>query len=119
MSTNFQVTLQKHCGDIHLHPSGDFDGSSAFELIALINRHYNGSGEVVIDTSKLRKIFPFGTSIFRGKIKEMRIPKNRLCFKGEKGHDLAPEGCKVTETFQKQCCDGCANCVCSGATQHH
>lgn len=114
MSTNFQVTFKRHNGNLHVHPRGDFDGSSASELIRLLGRKYDGNGEVVIDTSQLRKVFPFGSSTFQGKVKESRIPPNRLSFKGEKGHDLAPRGCKVIEVSRNhQCCGNCANCTCS------
>jgi hypothetical protein len=118
MSTNFQVAFKRHNGNLHVHPSGDLDGSSAFELIRLLSRKYDGNGEVVIDTRKLRNVFPFGSSIFQDNVIESRIPKNRLSFKGEKGHELAPEGCKVIEVSSKhKCCGNCAGCPCSTKTE--
>jgi hypothetical protein len=114
MSTNFQVAFKRRNGNLHVHPRGDFDGSSAFELIRLLGRKYDGNGKVVIDTRRLRKIHPFGSSTFQVKVKECRIPFSRLSFRGEKGHDLAPEGCKVVEASKKhQCCGNCAGCPCS------
>ena len=115
MSNNFQVAFTKHNGNLHVHPSGDFDASSAFELIQQLGRKYDGNGDVVIDTRKLGKVFPFGSGIFQGNVKECRIPYNRISFKGEKGYDLAPRGCRVIETPKKhQCCGNCADCPCSG-----
>ena len=108
MSTNFQVAFKKHNGNLHVHPSGDLDGSSAFELIRLMNQKYDGSGEVVVDTRRLRNVLPFGSSTFQGNVKSCRIPSNRLSFKGEKGHDLAPKGCKVIKASGKHVC--CGNC---------
>jgi hypothetical protein len=118
MSTNFRVAFKRRNGNLHVHPSGDLDGSSAFELIRLLGRKYDGKGEVVIDTHKLRKVFPFGSSTFQDNVNESRIPKNRLSFKGEKGHELAPKGCKVIEVSSKHnCCGNCAGCPCSTKTE--
>jgi hypothetical protein len=117
MSTNFQVAFKTHNGNLHVHPSGDFDGSSAFQLIRLLDQKYDGKGEVVIDTRKLRNVFPFGSNTFQGNLNLSRIPKDRLSFSGEKGYDLAPEGYKVIETSQKHTCGcsgNCENCACSG-----
>lgn len=116
MSANFQVAFKKHNGNLHVHPSGDLDGSTAFELIRLLDRKYDGNGEIVIDTRRLKKILPFGSSSFQSRIKESRIPCHRLSFKGEKGHDIAPEGCSVIEaeaTKKHKCCGNCPGCVCS------
>lgn len=114
MSTNFQVAFKRHNGNLHVHPSGDLDGSSAFELIRLLNRKYDGNGDVIIDTRKLREVHPFGSMTFQSKVKECRIPYNRLCFKGQKGHDIAPEGCKVIERpNHHKCCGNCPGCPCA------
>jgi hypothetical protein len=118
MSTNFHVAFKRYNGNLHVHPSGDLDGSSAFELIRLLNRKYDGNGEVVIDTRKLRKVFPFGSSIFQDNVNESRIPRNRLSFKGKKGLELAPRGCKVIDVSSKHtCCGKCPGCGCSTKTQ--
>jgi hypothetical protein len=118
MSANFRVAFKRRNGNLHVHPSGDLDGSSAFELIRLLGRKYDGKGEVVIDTCKLRKVFPFGSSTFEDNVNESRIPKNRISFKGEKGHELAPMGCKVIESSSKHRCRGnCAGCPCANKTK--
>ena len=80
MSTNFQVAFKSHNGNLHVHPSGDLDGSSTFELIRLLGRKYDGNGDVVIDTRKLKKVLPFGSMTFQSKVKECRIPYSRLSF---------------------------------------
>lgn len=114
MSTNFQVRFKKQNGNLHVYPSGDFDGSSANELIYLLYRKYDGRSEVVIDTHKLRNVLPFGSRTFQGNFKACRIPRSRLSFKGEKGHTLAPKGCKVVEVSKKHRCRGnCPGCPCS------
>lgn len=116
MSTNFQIAFKKHNGNLHVHPSGDFDGSSAFQLIRLLDKKYDGQGEVIIDTHKLQNILPFGSRTFQGQLNLSRIPASRLSFKGEKGHALAPRGCKVVAAASEdrcRCSSKCAHCPCA------
>lgn len=40
MSTNFQIEVKKSNGDLYVRPRGDFDGSSAWELVN-IKRLFN------------------------------------------------------------------------------
>ena len=90
MSTNFKVEFKKSSEDLHLHVSGDFDGSSAWELLNLIHEKYDGKGRVIINTQNLCEIYPFGCSTFQCRLHLCRLPANRLFFKGEKGFDIAP-----------------------------
>lgn len=115
MSTNFHVAFKHHNGNLHVHPSGDLDGSSAFELIRLLHRKYTGHGDVVIDTRKLGRVYPFGSFTFQKSVAESGIPTRRISFKGAKGRDLAPEGCRVVEGRHHQCRGNCADCKCSAA----
>lgn len=101
MSTDFRVAFKGHNGNLHAYPCGNFDGSSAFQLIWLLNKKYDGKSEVIIDTSKLRNILSFGSNTFKRNLNLSRIPKDRLSFMGEKGCDLAPEGCKVIGISKK------------------
>ncbi|MEJ2659828.1 MAG: hypothetical protein P8Z73_03750 [Desulfobacteraceae bacterium] len=117
MSTNFQIDFKKSKGYLHIIPRGDLDGSSAWELVNLLDEQYDGKGRVVIDTQNLREMCPFGCSTFRCRLKLSRLPSNRLSFRGEKGYEIAPEGSKVVVSHNKRWCrcDGnCANCLCAG-----
>ena len=117
MSTNFQVIFEKSNGNLHVSPSGDFDGNSAWELVNLLHEQYNGTGQVFIDTKNLCEICPFGCTTFQCRLNQTRIPMDQLFFSGTKGYSIAPEGSKVIVAHKKdQCrCNGdCANCSCSG-----
>ena len=116
MSANFQIKVKKRNGNLRVSPSGDFDGSSAWELLNFLDQEYDGSGQVIIDTNKLRNMCPFGCDTFRCRVQLSRLPSNRLSFEGEKGYEIAPKGCRVMVFAQKVgCrCDGnCANCPCA------
>lgn len=117
MSANFQIEFKRSKGDLHVHPRGDFDGSSAWELINLLREKYNGKGRVFIDTHNLRKICPFGCSTFQGRLNLSRVPANKLFFKGGKGFEIAPKGSRVLimpEKHGDQCKGNCVNCLCTG-----
>ncbi|WP_394708022.1 hypothetical protein [uncultured Desulfosarcina sp.] len=122
MSTNFQIEVKKSNGDLHISTSGDFDGSSAWELVNLLDDKYDGKGRVVIDTHNLREMCPFGCSTFRCRLNQSRLPSNRLSFKGAKGYEIAPEGCSVFVSTKKhdcRCSGNCANCPCSEKKQQN
>jgi hypothetical protein len=65
MATNFRIYINKHKGVHHIKLMGDFDGSSAFELINLLESHYGKSGNISIDTSGLISILPYGVDVFK------------------------------------------------------
>ena len=115
MSLTFQIESKKHDGDWHINPVGDFDGSSAWELINLLVDKYKGEERVLIETRNLRTVSPFGCSMFQC---QCRIPAKRIMFKGEKGHALAPKGCRVVLESEKHTCrcnGNCAECACAKA----
>ena len=95
MSANFQIEFKSSNGNLHIGLRGDFDGSSAWELINLIHEKYDGCGRVYIDTANLGSVHPFGVSVFRRRLNPIWLPLNRLFLKGEKGLDIAPKGSKV------------------------
>ena len=116
MSANFQIRVKSDNGDLFLMPKGDFDGNSAWELINMIEKKYDGRGQVVIDTRDLREMHPFGCSTFRCQFHQCRLPLSRLSFKGEKGRRIAPKGSKVLVGGQGhhcRCGNNCAGCPCS------
>ncbi len=116
MSIHFQVTFRKNNGNLHVSPKGDFDGSSAWELVNLLQEQYEGTGRVFINTKNLRKVCSFGCRTFKCNIHLSRVPVNQLFFKGEKGFEIAPNGSKVIVPFKKlpcRCNGNCSNCRCS------
>ncbi len=111
MSANFQLAFSKRNGNLHVKASGDFDGSSAWELVNLLHEHYDGKGRVFIDTRNLRELCPFGCRTFQGRLNPARVPSERLFFKGDKGRELAPEGSRVISAPAEATCRCSGNCV--------
>lgn len=65
MALNFRVCakeINNHCMAIKLF--GDFDASSACELINVLNESVKKSSKVAIDTDGLRTVIAFGIDVF-------------------------------------------------------
>lgn len=114
MGLNFHIEVEEQSGNLHVRPKGDFDGSSACELINLLDEHHDTKGRVVIDTCQLCQIHPFGCSTFLNRLNDCRLPLNRMVFKGEKAHEIAPEKYLSRVAPKRNRCDGsCKNCPCT------
>ncbi|BBO86068.1 hypothetical protein [Desulfosarcina ovata] len=65
MAKNFRVcTKDKGKKNLALRLYGDFDASSACELINILNTGLKKNRKVAIDTNGLRTISPFGLDLF-------------------------------------------------------
>lgn len=115
MNKSFRIESKRSNGNLHLHPRGTLDGSSACELIRLLHEQYEGRGRVFIETRDLDELHPFGCSTFRGRLDRKTLPADRIFFKGEKGFRMAPRGSRVlvVNGNRRPHCDGrCENCTC-------
>ena len=64
MASNFRIFHHQKSDRLQLELRGDLDGNSAYEIINLLDDSSNGIKEVVIETSNLGTVFPFGLSVF-------------------------------------------------------
>lgn len=78
---------------MHLKLTGDFDGSSACQLLEFLNTRANGVYSIVIHTSLLKNIYPFGRNIFRQNLGNLDGNSHRpqILFTGENASLLAPQ----------------------------
>jgi stage II sporulation protein AA (anti-sigma F factor antagonist) len=66
MAKNFQALTKRNKNRfLSIRLSGDFDGSSAFELINILDKNAKKKTKVAIDTDGLRTINAFGLNVFR------------------------------------------------------
>jgi hypothetical protein len=118
MTTNFRIRISRHGGDLHVHPIGVFDGSSAWELINLLMEGYDGHGRVFIDTAQLTEVCPFGRAAFLAGFHRCGVPADRVVFGGERGSEIAVRGSRVSMEREGEaecgCGGGCAECSCRG-----
>jgi len=91
MAPNFKIFSHQNSDNLHLKLMGDFDGSSAYELIHALEKYNGNSGKVFIHTCALSSVHPFGLNVFQknGSIKKL---SQSLTFTGEYGATIAPQG---------------------------
>ena len=81
MATNFKIQSYQEKNNLYLRLEGDFDGTSAFELIHTL-RSTKNSGQIVINTNDLKKIFPFGSEVFKSNLFTLNGKTCRVVFTG-------------------------------------
>jgi len=89
MASNFQMFSYQTRDSFHLILEGDFDGSSAYELLETLKKYGNGFYQIYIDTNDLKTIYPFGREVFQKKLGIFKQKLNNLVFLGENGHKIA------------------------------
>jgi hypothetical protein len=65
MAKNFRIFLHKTQDSLHMKLMGDFDGSSAAELIHVLRNNQTPYYQVFINTRELSAIHPFGMDVFQ------------------------------------------------------
>ena len=91
MARNFKISVQRNGENVHLKLRGDFDGTSAHELLSALNKHANhATARVFIHTSSLSMIYPFGLDVFQGNLSSIKAKSLDLVFTGESASRLAP-----------------------------
>ena len=94
MVSNFRISIHRNSDNLHLKLIGDFDGSSAYELLSVLKKSSKGSKRVIIHTSCLKDIHPFGRNVFQNNLEFKSGKLVPLVFTGEHATLLAPEGNK-------------------------
>jgi hypothetical protein len=92
MASNFRIFTHRNSDNMHLKLSGDFDGSSAFQLLNLLKKcANNGTYKIFIHTGSLNNIHPFGRDTFRKNLCDLNGRATQLLFTGEHAGKIAPE----------------------------
>jgi len=94
MASNFKILVHRNSENLHLKLMGDFDGSSAWQLLNILKSNTHGVYRIIIHTSSLRSIYPFGRDTFQENLPQRRDDPIRIMFTGEKAHQIAPENCE-------------------------
>ena len=64
MSFDFKIDMHRNSDNLHLRLSGDFDSSSAEEVIHTLKRHCHRVSKIFIHTSCLRRVLAPETRSF-------------------------------------------------------
>ena len=89
MAPNFQITFNRLDNSIDLKLYGDFDGTSAHELLNLLKDKSDGPLKINIHTDGLKHIHPFGVNTFLKGFRIMNGCADRIVFTGKKARDLS------------------------------
>jgi len=90
MATNFRIAAHRNRKDLHWKLRGDFDGTSAFELLEAIRFHSHHSSKIFIHTDGLKVIEPFGLGVFHSHFDLLKGERIDLIFTGKNAAVLAP-----------------------------
>jgi hypothetical protein len=82
MASNFKIFSFETSDSLHLKLEGDFDGSSALELINTLEEYGVGFRQILIDTNDLKTIYPFGRNMFQKNLGRFNKKLNRIIFIG-------------------------------------
>ena len=91
MASNFRIFSHQNSKNLHLKLMGDFDGSSAYELINTLEKYHGNGGKVFIHTCALSSVHPFGLEVFQKNCSIKKLSKS-LRFTGEYGDTIASQG---------------------------
>ena len=89
MARNFLITSSRYQDGIHLKLYGDFDGSSAHELLNHLKFNSQDNKKIFIHTDGLKHLHPFGLNTFYQGFRIMHNGADRIEFTGKKGPEFA------------------------------
>ena len=88
MPAKFHLSSSLTKNILHLHLLGEFDGSAACELINKIEGDGSGASKILIDTTGLKSIHPFGRTVFQNRIGSLSRKLFGLTFIGKYKHQF-------------------------------
>ncbi len=100
MAKNFMVSVLRKSATLQLKLMGDFDGTSAFDLLNVIGENCRGIESVFIHTNGLKDIYPFGLDIFFNHLHTLRGKPIRLVFTGEKAAEFSAKGSGIFDRLE-------------------
>jgi anti-anti-sigma regulatory factor len=95
MAANFRIAVCRNDNTIHLKLTGDFDGSSAHQLLNILKKHSNEGSKILIHTDCLKRIDTFGRDVFTQNLNPTKVKSGFISFTGYKAPQLAPERGRV------------------------
>ena len=88
MASNFGISVYRNNKILQLKLSGDFDGSSALQLLGLMRNCLKETDKIFIHTDSISRIEPFGLNIFRYNMGSLVKHPMQFVFTGEKALSL-------------------------------
>jgi hypothetical protein len=89
MAANFEITVERYGHGFNLELTGDFDATSAYELIYAIKKLPEEARMVQVYTDDLKNIYPFGLDVFHRFIQSPRRNSAKIVFNGKHASQLS------------------------------
>jgi hypothetical protein len=83
MSSNFKILIHKKDDNLHMKLVGDFDGTSAHQLLNHIRKFHRKFPTIFVHTNCLKELIPFGVGVFNSLLRDLDRNRIRLVFTGE------------------------------------
>jgi hypothetical protein len=90
MASNFGLAIDRNSDGFGLQLAGDFDGTSAYELIYAIKKLPEDTIKLYIYTNGLKTIHPFGLDIFHKFMRSFNGQSAKIVFTGRNASQLSP-----------------------------
>ena len=90
MAHNFRINIHRTIDNLYIGLRGDFDGNSAFELFNALKDNLNTSKCILVDTNKLKAVYPFGREVFYYNFLKIKNQRIRIRFVGPNAFHIAP-----------------------------
>ena len=90
MAANFEISEDKKSEILGLKLVGDFDGTSAHELIYAIKKLPKEILKISIHTDGLKHISPFGVDVFHKNMSPLDGRPRKIVFTGNLAYHLSP-----------------------------
>lgn len=90
MAVNFRIKTSHVGDDLHINLSGDFDGSSACELLNNLEDNSGNIRRIFIDTTGLKDVHPFGQAIFENQLPSAGKFDRKIMLIGKYAKKIAP-----------------------------
>ena len=96
MASNFGIGIHKNSNGLGLKLAGDFDGTSAYELIYAIKKLPEETAKICIFTNGLKNIHPFGLNVFHRFMSSLNGQSSKFVFTGNSASQLSPGNSRLT-----------------------
>ena len=90
MASNFEISVDKKNNGYGLNLVGDFDATSAYELIYAIKKLPDDILRISIHTDGLKNISPFGLDVFHRNMSPLDGQSKKIVFTGNNASQLSP-----------------------------
>jgi hypothetical protein len=91
MARNFRISSHRNSDNLHLRLEGDFDGSSAHQLLNFLKKNIKKNSKIFIHTNCLKAILPFGRDVFQNQIDFVTGDTGQLVFTGAYANQIKPK----------------------------